>query len=137
MAVFVPDASLTLAWYFEDETTDWSEAQLARLQSGDTAVVPQHWQLEVANTIVLAIRRGRTTKDTSTAFFRSLLALPIRVDSATREATFRDVFAYAEKYRLTIYDAAYLELAIREGIALATLDNDLRTAARAAGVSLA
>jgi predicted nucleic acid-binding protein len=70
-------------------------------------------------------------------FFRSLLALPIRIDSTAREITFRDVFAYAEKYKLTVYDAAYLELAIREGIALATLDNDLRKAAGAAGVLLA
>jgi predicted nucleic acid-binding protein len=137
MAVFVPDASVTLAWYFEDETSEWSEAQLARLHSGDTAIVPQHWPLEVANTILLAVRRGRTNKDTSVVFFRSLLALPIRVDSSARETTFRDVFAYAEKYGLTVYDAAYLELAIREGIPLATLDNDLRAAARAAGVSLA
>jgi predicted nucleic acid-binding protein len=133
----VPDASVTLAWYFEDETSDWSEAQLARLDSGDTAVVPQHWQLEVTNTILLAVRRGRTTKDTSAAFFRSLLALPIRVGSTTRDTTFSDVFACAEKYRLTVYDAAYLELAIREGVALATLDDDLRYAARAAGVVLA
>jgi predicted nucleic acid-binding protein len=128
---------VTLAWYFEDETSEWSEAQLARLHSGDTAVVPQHWQLEVANTILLAARRGRTNRDTPTVFFRSLLALPIRIDSTAREITFRDVFAYAEKYKLTVYDAAYLELAIREGIALATLDNDLRKAAGAAGVLLA
>jgi predicted nucleic acid-binding protein len=137
MAVFVPDASVTLAWYFEDETSEWSEAQLARLHSGDTAVVPQHWQLEVANTILLAVRRGRTNRDTSVVFFRSLLALPVRIDSTNREKTFRDVFAYAEKYKLTVYDAAYLELALREGVALATLDSDLRTAARAAGVLLA
>lgn len=136
MAVFVLDASVTLAWYFEDETSEWSEAQLAGLHSGDTAIVPQHWQLEVAKTILLAVRRGRTNKDTSTVFFRSLLELPIRVDSTSRETTFRDVFVYAEKYRLTVYDAAYLELAIREGNALATLDNDLRNAASAAGVLL-
>lgn len=55
MALFVPDASVTLAWYFEDEVSEWSEAQLARLHSGDTAVVPQHWQLEVANTILFSI----------------------------------------------------------------------------------
>ena len=137
MAVFVPDASVTLAWYFEDETSEWTEAQLNRFKSGDTAVVPQHWQFEVANAILVAVRRGRTSDDTSAAFFRSLLALPIRVESTSRESVFGDGFAYARKYGLTAYDAAYLELAGREGIALATLDNQLRTAARAAGVSLA
>jgi predicted nucleic acid-binding protein len=137
MALFVPDASATLAWCFEDETSEWSEAVLARLTSGDTAVVPQHWQSEVANTLLLAVRRGRISKDAAAVFFSDLLALPIRVDSSSRETTFGKVFSCAEKYKLTVYDAAYLELAIREGIALATLDNDLRTAARAAGVLLA
>jgi predicted nucleic acid-binding protein len=66
-----------------------------------------------------------------------LLALPIRIDATTHETTFGQVFALAERYGLTVYDAAYLELAIREGIALATLDSDVRNAARSAGVSLA
>jgi predicted nucleic acid-binding protein len=137
MAVFVPDASATLAWCFEDETSDWTEALLARLKSGDTAVVPQHWPAEVANTFLVAVRRGRIGKDKAARFFGDLLALPIRLDSANAETTFGQVFAYAEKYGLTVYDAAYLELARREGIELATLDGELRNAARAAGVSLA
>jgi predicted nucleic acid-binding protein len=66
-----------------------------------------------------------------------LIAFPIRTDLARRQTTFGEVFACAERYGLTVYDAAYLELAIREGIALATLDDDLRNAARAAGVLLA
>lgn len=137
MAVFVPDASATLAWCFEDETSDWTESLLARLKSGDTAVVPQHWPVEVANTFLVAVRRGRISKDKAARFFGDLLALPIRIESSGRETTFGQVFALAEKYGLTVYDAAYLELAIREGIALATLDSELRNAARAAGVSLA
>jgi predicted nucleic acid-binding protein len=137
MSVFVPDASATLAWCFEDEASDWTEALLARLTSVDTAVVPQHWPVEVANTFLVAVRRGRITRERSARFFRDLLALPIRIDSTSREVAFSRVFALAEKHGLTVYDAAYLELAIRESIALATLDNDLRTAARAAGVLLA
>jgi predicted nucleic acid-binding protein len=136
MAVFVPDASATLAWFFEDETSDWTEALLTRLKSGDSAVVPNHWPVEVANAFVMAVRRGRMSKDKTARLFGDLLALPIRIDSASTETTFGPVFAYAELYGLTVYDAAYLELAVREGIALATLDNDLRIAARAAGVSL-
>ncbi len=137
MGVFVPDASATLAWCFEDETSDWTEALLARLKAGDTAVVPQHWPMEVANAFLMAMRGGRISKDKTVRFFGDLLALPIRIDSASTETTFGQVFAYAEQYGLTVYDAAYLELAVREGFALATLDNDLRNAARAAGVSLA
>ena len=136
MAVFVPDASATLAWFFEDETSDWTDALLQSLKSGDTALVPQHWPLEVANAFLMAMRRGRIRKDKISRLVGDLLALPIRMDSATSDTTFNQVFACAETYRLTVYDAAYLELAMRERIPLATLDDDLRTAARAAGVPL-
>ncbi len=137
MAVFVPDASATLAWCFKDESSEWTKALLARFKAGDIAVVPQHWPAEVANTFLVAVRRGRISQDKAARLFRDLLALPIRIDSASTETTFGQVFAYAEKYGLTVYDAAYLELALRNGIALATLDSELRNAARAAGVSLA
>jgi predicted nucleic acid-binding protein len=106
MGVFVPDASATLAWCFEDETSDWTEALLARLKSGDTAVVPQHWPVEVANTFLVAVRRGRISRDKTARLFRDLLALPIRIDSASTETTFGQVFAYAEQYEVTVYDAA-------------------------------
>lgn len=82
------------------------------------------------------MRRGRISKDKTARFFGDLLALPIRIDAIPHETTFGQVFALAEKYRLTVYDAAYLELAIREGIALATLDSELQNAARSPGVSL-
>lgn len=137
MAVFVPDASATLAWFFEDETSDWREALLASLKSGDSAVVPKHWPVEVANALLMAVRRGRISKDKTARLFGDLLALPIRIDPAGSATTFGQVFAYAEQYGLTVYDAAYLELAIREGVSLATLDSDLQNAARAAGVPLA
>jgi predicted nucleic acid-binding protein len=136
MAVFVPDASATLAWFFEDETSASTDALLTRLESGDTAVVPQHWPLEVANALLMAMPRGRISKDKISRLFGDLLALPIRIDPATSDTTFNQIFACAENYRLTVYDAAYLELAMRERIPLATLDNDLRNAARAAGVPL-
>ena len=107
------------------------------MKTGDSALVPQRWPLKVANTFLVAVRRERISRDKAARFFGDLLALPMRVDSASREITFGEVFAYAERYGLTVYDADYLELAIREGVALATLDDDLRRAARAAGVSLA
>jgi len=137
MSVFVPDASATVAWCFKDESSEWTDALLARFNAGDTAIVPQHWPLEVTNSILVALRRGRITKEKVARLFGDLLALPIRVDSSSRETTFGEVFACAEKYGLTVYDAAYLELAIRERIPLATLDSELRNAANSAGVSLA
>ena len=137
MAAFVPDASATLAWFFQDETSTWTETLLARLKSGDTAIVPKHWPLEVANAFLVAVRRGRVDRDRTAKFFFDLLSLPIRIDSTHGEAMLGQVFAYAEQYGLTIYDAAYPELALREGAALATLDNDLRKAALAAAVLLA
>lgn len=137
MALFVPDASATLAWFFEDETTEWTEALLGRLESGDEAVVPKHWPVEVANALLMAMRRGRISREKAIRFLEDLLALPIRIDPAGNEITFHGVFVLAERLRLTVYDAAYLELAIREGMSLATLDDDLRKAARAAGVALA
>jgi predicted nucleic acid-binding protein len=137
MAVFVPDASATLAWLLEGETSDWTEALLERFRSGDSAVVPSHWAPEVANALLVAVRRGRIDKHKPAELFAALLALPIRVDTSGSEAIFHRVFAYAEKYGLTVYDAAYLELAVREGVALATLDTDLQNAALLAGIPLA
>ena len=91
----------------------------------------------MANSVLVAVRRGRVTREESTRIFDDLREFPIRIDFSRREATFVDVFSCAEKYKLTVYDAAYLELASREGVALATLDDDLRNAARDAGVLLA
>jgi predicted nucleic acid-binding protein len=137
MALFVPDASATLAWLLEGETSDWAEALLERFSLGDSAVVPIHWPLEVANALLMAVRRGRIDKKKPAELFGALLALPIRIDSSSSKTSFGSVFGYADQYGLTVYDAAYLEFAIREGVALATLDRDLQNAARAAGVPLA
>ena len=136
MARLVLDASATLTWCFEDEAMPWTDALLASLRAGDEAIVPLHWSAEVANTLLVAVRRGRISREKANGFFSDLRALPIRIDHESSEAVFDEVFKLAEQYRLTIYDAAYLELAIRQGLPLATLDNDLRKAARASGVQL-
>ncbi len=136
MARLVPDASATLTWCFEDEATPWTDALLAQLKAGDEATVPAHWPLEVANALLIAIRRGRISRDKANRFFGDLRALPIRVNPESSEAAFDRVFKLAKQYNLSVYEAAYLELAIREGLPLAALDDDLRKASRAAGVSL-
>ena len=136
MPRFLPDASVTLAWCFEDEASAWTDRLLVRLKSGDQATVPAHWPVEVANALLVAIRRGRITREKGTRFLEDLRALPIQVDPKSTESAFDRVFTLAEQHGLTIYDAAYLELATRENLPLATLDSDLQKAARAAGVIL-
>lgn len=131
MARFVADASLTLTWCFEDEATVWTDALLARLKSGDEVVVPAHWPVEVGNAILVAIRRGRIPRDKAMRFFGDLHALPIRIDPGSADAALDQVFVLAELHDLTLYDAAYLELAMRAGLPLATLDAELENAAKA------
>jgi predicted nucleic acid-binding protein len=136
MAAFVIDASATLPWCFADEATEATNALLTRLRAGDEAIVPAHWPAEVANALLIASRRRRIHSEDVRQFLEDLEVLPIRVDTTTKNQVRARVFPLAEQYELTVYDAAYLELAIRENLPLATLDTDLRKASRAAGVSL-
>jgi predicted nucleic acid-binding protein len=136
MARFVPDASVTVTWCFEDEATSWTDALLARLKASDEAIVPAHWPAEVSNAILMAVRRGRISGEKAGRFFEDLRALPIHVDPFSSDYAFDRVFALAGHHRLTAYDAAYLELAIRMSLPLATLDEDLQEASRAAGIPL-
>jgi predicted nucleic acid-binding protein len=133
---FVADASATLPWCFEDEATDATEALLERLREGETAVVPAHWPTEVMNGLFVAVRRGRIDTERVRRFVRDLAALPIRIETAPAPIGWEQVIRVATEYRLTVYDAAYLELAERLGLPLASLDGDLREAAQAAGVIL-
>ncbi len=130
---FVIDASVTLAWCFEDEATPQTEAILDRL-SDDTAIVPALWELEVSNVLLLGERRSRLTESQSARFVTLLGQLPIHVDSASVDMG--AVLATGRRHELTAYDAAYLVLAEREGVPLATLDAKLHNAAQAAGVSI-
>jgi predicted nucleic acid-binding protein len=136
MPSFVIDASATLPWRFEDEATPWTESLLDRIEGGEEVLVPTHWPLEVANTLLVGRRRGRITSQQLTEFIDDLAALPIRLEMPPAPAHWRPILALAEQYRLTAYDAAYLELVQRTGLPLATLDGDLRKAAQAEGASL-
>ena len=136
MAGFVLDASVTLPWRFEDEATPWTELLLSRLEQGEEALVPAHWSLEVANSLLVAQRRKRVTVEQIREFLDDLAALSIRIDPARRPDEWPAVLALAEYHHLTVYDAAYLELAQRTRFPLATLDGDLRKAARIENVAL-
>lgn len=124
---FVLDASIAACWAFEDEDHPPAAMALARIRT-DEAWVPSLWWFEVRNTLLVNERRGRLTEADTAVFLRGLSRLAVSVDRAPGEA---DVLALARRHRLTVYDAAYLELAQREGLPLATLDSELASAARA------
>ncbi|MBV9505955.1 MAG: type II toxin-antitoxin system VapC family toxin [Acidobacteriia bacterium] len=105
---FVIDASATLPWRFEDEATPWTEALLERIERGEHVLVPAHWPLEVLNALTMAQRRNRLSGDHVREFVDDLAALPIHVEPARPPSEWQLVLNLAEKYRLTLYDAAYL-----------------------------
>jgi predicted nucleic acid-binding protein len=94
------------------------------------------WSLEVANVLVLAVRRGKITLAERSEFLKILALHPVHTDHRTGDISFGPIVTLADQYRLTAYDAAYLELAMRLGVPLATLDAELKSAARKAGVAL-
>lgn len=136
MSRFVLDASVTLCWCFEDQVTAYSEALLDRMAAGDEASVPFVWPLELASALVRAERKKTLKVAQVTGFVDELSAWPIEVDTAGVDRTFQETLNLARLQNLSAYDAAYLELAIRKGLPLATLDEELRKAARAVGVKI-
>src|SRR5205823_3956423 len=128
---FVLDASIAHAWAFKEisETADIAQARL----EADTAWVPSLWWFELRNGLVMAERRGRITEQETAQFLRRVANFAPIIDPLPDEAA---VMTLARRHRLTVYDAAYLELALREGVPLATLDGPLTDAARAEGVEL-
>ena len=133
MSDFVLDASVAMAWCFEDETTPYTEAVLGRLKSA-RAVVAAIWPYEVANVLLGAERRGRITQSLAMHFLELLRALPISVDEQGHAHAWGDVMALGRAHGLTSYDAAYLELAARADLPLASQDERLLRACRAVGV---
>lgn len=135
MSRFVLDNSVVMAWYFEDEANAYTAAILEAMAAGE-AMVPSIWPLEVANVLLVGEKRGRSTEARTSRFIALLEALPIRVDAATSQHALSSILTLAREQRLSAYDAAYLDLAMREGVPLATQDQALRRAAEACGVEL-
>jgi predicted nucleic acid-binding protein len=127
----VIDASIAAAWAFSEEHVS-AELAFDRVRTED-AFVPGLWWYEVRNVLVIGERRGRLTEQETTRFLRDISGLRISLDRTPDEAA---VMALARRHRLTVYDAAYLELAQREALPLATLDGELATAAQAEQVAL-
>jgi predicted nucleic acid-binding protein len=135
MSAIVVDASVALSWCFDDEASPETEAILDRVRL-DGAVVPGLWRLELANVLLWAERRGRTILGGVTARLEQIARLPIATDTETVRRAWREILALARAENLTTYDASYLELAIRHGVALATKDTVLAAAASRVGVSV-
>lgn len=131
----VLDTSMALAWCFLDERTDGATAVLQRI-TDDGAHVPSLWHLEIGNALQVAVRRGRITLAFRDETLTDLSALPIIVDAETDQHAWLGTLALAEKFQLTLYDAAYLELAHRMRLPLASYDEALQKSARGLGVAL-
>lgn len=134
MSELVIDSSLTMAWYLEDEQDAYADATHVALIDGAEALVPPLWPYEVSNGFRMAERRGRIEALDIPRVLGLLAPLPIRVQATAYERAQREVLTLARQEGLTCYDAAYLELAMREGLPIATLDQQLREAAARVGV---
>ena len=132
----VLDASVALAWVFEDEDSPYAEFVIGAL-ARQRAVVPIIWPFEVLNALVAAVRRGRIEEARATPFLSVLDRLPLEIDGEVARGTMgQRLFGLSVRYGLSAYDASYLELAIRRGLPLATLDERLARAASRAGIEI-
>ncbi|HNC53239.1 MAG TPA: type II toxin-antitoxin system VapC family toxin [Accumulibacter sp.] len=132
---FVLDSSIALSWCFEDERTPATRALLVRVGVAG-ACAPALWPLEVLNALAMAERRSRIDSERRQRLAGFLHDLPVTIDDETASQAWAVASQLAARFRLTVYDAAYLELAQRLNLPLATLDQELRAAAAALGVPL-
>ncbi|HLI61932.1 MAG TPA: type II toxin-antitoxin system VapC family toxin, partial [Terriglobales bacterium] len=122
----VLDSSVTLAWVYSEETSP-AVSRVLQLVNSDGAWVPSLWRLEVANILEMGVRRGRHDAAFRDATLADLALLPISTDQDTAAHAWGATLRLAARHGLTLYDAAYLELAKRRGLPLATLDGELRS----------
>jgi predicted nucleic acid-binding protein len=132
----VLDASVTMAWCFEADATPYTEQILGRMEQGEQAWVPALWKLEVVNALLKAKRQGRVTVERAKEFLGELRDLTIEVDNECLVKADSEIFQLGLEHQLSSYDAAYLELAQRRKLPLATEDNNLVLAAKAKAVLL-
>jgi predicted nucleic acid-binding protein len=130
---FVVDASVVICWAMQDESHPVADLALEQLRRDESALVPGIWWYEVRNILLLNERRGRIAEVDSMQFLNRLGGFDIRIDNLLAGA---DVLHFARSRRLSVYDAAYLALAARELLPLATLDKGLQSAAISAGIPL-
>lgn len=132
---FVLDCSVAISWYFADEKTDKTDQLRDKLVEG-VIFVPLLWSMEVCNVVSVAYRRGRITTEEVPKLLADLKDLPDEIDNETEAMVWQHSFQLAQKHKLSVYDAVYLELAIRKKTPLATLDRRLKEACFAADVKV-
>jgi predicted nucleic acid-binding protein len=133
--LIVIDASVALAWHFPGEGGDDLDNVLNEVLAGG-AIVPIHWRAEVANSFAMAVRHARITADYRTTALEKLSQLEIETDQESHQQLWHSTQTICDQYEVSAYDGAYLELALRRGVPLATLDRRLDKAARYAGAKL-
>jgi predicted nucleic acid-binding protein len=133
---FVADASVAIAWVHPAQATSETAAMLEALEAGAILEVPALWPLEVANALTVLVRRRKLGEDDRQVGLGWFRTLPIRLDHEMGSLAFSKLSELASTYRLSVYDATYLELAERRALALACKDGPLRKAARQRGVQL-
>jgi predicted nucleic acid-binding protein len=133
MPAVVLDCSAALSWFISDEDSPQAQA-LRTLVTDRGAVVPMLWPIEIGNALLFATRARRVTQSQRAAAMAALGRLPIEIDNDTLSKVWTDTLSLAEKLRLTIYDACYLELAQRRELPLATFDKALRAAGKKIGL---
>lgn len=131
----VIDSSYSLAWIYSDEISS-SSRQILETVTSSGAWVPSIWPLEVGNSLQTAIRQGRIETAFRDAAFADLRLLDIKVDTETTQYAWSATLQLSQKFKLTLYDACYLELAQRKSLPLASLDKELRAAAKVLGLTV-
>lgn len=132
---FVIDNSVVMAWCFEDEASEYADATLDALENGE-AVVPAIWPLELGNVLLVVERKRRLGKADVVRFLELVNSLPLSVEQESPQRMLTDIIALAREFRLSTYDASYLDLAMRLGLPIATQDKLLIKAARKCRVPL-
>jgi len=132
---FVIDNSVVMTWCFKDEASQYADLILDRLEDSD-GFVPSIWPLEVCNVLLVAERKKRIGEADSARFIALLSELPIIVEQEPPERMIKEIFALARKHKLSSYYASYLDLAMRKGLPIATLDRNLIAAAKRSNVPI-
>ena len=135
MSRFVLDASVVLTWCFPAENIDLAQRVADRFKQGDTALAPSFWPHEVLNALLAGEKRKRISEAMIRSFLDDLAALPVMLEQIPAGIVFDRIQSLSRKHGLTAYDAAYLDLALENGLALATLDEALVRACKNAGAT--
>ncbi len=133
--MLIADISVVLSWFYDEDQTSMALEILKRIET-EGLLVPPLWWCELENGIVMGERRGGKSPDESMTFLNLVRALPIRTDDAPRHSISEDILTIAHRHQLTAYDAAYVELALRETAKLATFDSAIRCCALQLGILL-